>query len=226
MFTNSFQTIFLSAPLALSITSTSASPILEGRDDVDTSIQSQVWLPAYTRIVNRPGLPGLPEGGWGPCYIHEAFTRSQLENTLQDDGSNTTTKTDSDGWNRRKMFWYIYKNTGTLQSKPLIQGGQPINPLGDEDILYNMTCYDSVHKSAVNGTFFDQQLDLSASTIVRPHGYTSWENLKGKAAFYCPEGECIHEDCKGLPVPTWNQSTYDKQNGTNNAIELLSSRIS
>ncbi|WVQ68742.1 uncharacterized protein L199_006951 [Kwoniella botswanensis] len=225
MFACSFQIISLVATLALDITSTSASPILEGRDDVDVdnSIQSQVWLPAYTRIVNRPSLP---EGGWGPFYVQETFTRSQLENTLQDDGSNTTTKTDSDGWNRRKVFWYIYRNTGTMQSKPLSQGGQPINPLGNEDILYNMTCYDSVHKRAANGTLFDQQLDLSASIIVRPHGYTSWEDLKGKAAFYCPEGECIHEDCKGLPVPTWNQSIYDQQNGTNNAIELLSSRIS
>ncbi|WVW78999.1 hypothetical protein I302_100962 [Kwoniella bestiolae CBS 10118] len=121
------------------------------------------------------------------------------------------TDTDEDGWNRRPVLWYIYRDSGV--DLKFDKKGQPLNPLPDKDVLYNLTCYHAVHKSAPNGAHFSQKLNLSAQTIIRPYGNDIWESLRGKANFYCPSGGCVHSDCQGQYIPNWTQELYDEQHG-------------
>ncbi|WVW78995.1 hypothetical protein I302_100958 [Kwoniella bestiolae CBS 10118] len=174
------------------------------------NVHSSVWLPEYTRIGNQWGEL---DGPWGPGFAQDQFSRSQL-------AGEGTTKTDADGWNRREVFWYIYKNTGTMRYKTVEEGAQPINPLGKEYILWNMTCYDAVHVSSDDAANYLQKLDLSVETIVRPWGGYDWESLKGKANFYCPKGQCIHDQCRGKDAPTWDHSIFDQQHNNDTATRV------
>ncbi|WVQ68787.1 uncharacterized protein L199_006996 [Kwoniella botswanensis] len=153
-------------------------------------------IPEYTKIVNVVGDES--QNYWGPGPLQDSWTKEELDN-----------KSAAKGLVKKRVNWYIYKNTGDLVYSQFT--GQPLNPLGDEDLLFNMTCYNGVSVDSPDGNLYTQALNLTSSTVITPYGDWTWDTLKGKAHFYCPEGKCVNDECLGVPVPTWNETLYDAQ---------------
>ncbi|WWD08138.1 hypothetical protein V865_006249 [Kwoniella europaea PYCC6329] len=99
-----------------------------------------------------------------------------------------------------------------------------VNVVGDESQNYwgpgplqdSWTKEELENKSAAKGpygTLYTQALNLTSPTVITPYGDWTWDTLKGKAHFYCPEGKCVNDECLGVPVPTWIETLYDAQHG-------------